>query len=51
MLFSGYKSKQVADTLYISQNTLKFHLKNILSKIEAQNREEVAEIVLKVMAK
>ncbi|MDZ4132948.1 MAG: helix-turn-helix transcriptional regulator, partial [Dethiobacteria bacterium] len=46
LLFSGYSSSQIIETLFISPNTLKFHMKNILAKLGAANRLEAAAVVL-----
>ncbi len=49
LLFVGYKSSYISEVLAISPNTVKFHLKNILTKIGAPNREIAAEKVLNVI--
>lgn len=38
LLLKGYQNQQIAETLFISQNTVKFHMKNILAKAEVRNR-------------
>lgn len=38
----GDTNKEVAATLYISENTVNFHMKNILSKLHLKNRTQVA---------
>ena len=37
----GLTNKEVADKLYISDNTVKYHMKNILDKLHLQNRAQV----------
>ncbi len=37
----GQRNKEIAADLGISENTAKFHLRNILDKLHAQNRTEV----------
>ncbi|MBI4296554.1 MAG: response regulator transcription factor [Chloroflexi bacterium] len=37
----GATNKEVAAALYISENTVNFHMKNILSKLHLRNRAEV----------
>jgi DNA-binding NarL/FixJ family response regulator len=37
----GLRNKEIAVQLGISENTVKFHLRNILDKLHAQNRAEV----------
>lgn len=43
----GDTNKQVAATLYISENTVNFHMKNILSKLHLKNRTQVAAWALR----
>ncbi len=38
---SGISNREVAATLHISENTVKFHMKNILDKLHLQNRAAV----------
>jgi DNA-binding NarL/FixJ family response regulator len=38
----GLRNKEIATRLAISQNTVKYHLGNILSKLHAQSRVELA---------
>ncbi len=38
---SGASNREVASTLHISENTVKFHMKNILDKLHLRNRAEV----------
>lgn len=40
----GLTTKQVADILFVSQNTIKTHRKNILQKLNAQNSVEAIKI-------
>lgn len=37
---SGKTNKQVAEEMFVSENTVKFHLKNIYMKLDVQNRTE-----------
>ena len=34
-------NKEVAEKLYVSENTVKYHMKNILDKLHLQNRSQV----------
>ena len=38
LIRDGYKNKQIADQLRISENTVNFHIKNIVDKLEAKDR-------------
>ena len=42
----GASNQQIADELVISVNTVKSHLKNILSKLQLENRTQVAAYAL-----
>jgi DNA-binding NarL/FixJ family response regulator len=39
-LASGYTTSQIGSRLYISENTVKTHVRHILEKLEASNRTE-----------
>jgi DNA-binding NarL/FixJ family response regulator len=41
LVVAGLRNKEIAARLGISENTVKFHLRNILDKLHAQNRTEV----------
>lgn len=38
-LARGYSNKQIARCLHLSENTVKFHLKNLYRKLDARSRE------------
>lgn len=40
LVVAGQRNKEIAATLGISENTVKFHLRNILDKLHAQSRSE-----------
>ncbi len=42
----GESNTQISATLFITVNTVKFHLKNILSKLELENRTQAAAFAL-----
>ena len=42
LVVDGLSNKAVAEKLSLSENTVKYHLKNILQKLGAQNRMEAA---------
>jgi len=43
----GYKNKQVADRLSISENTVNFHIKNIIGKLGANDRTHAVTIAVR----
>ena len=42
LVVTGLRNKEIAADLGISENTTKFHLRNILEKLHAGSRTEVA---------
>lgn len=42
LVAQGYSNPYIAESLYISVNTVKSHLKNILAKLQLENRTQVA---------
>ena len=44
LLAQGASNKDIADRLIISEGTVKNHVSNILSKLQAENRTQAAEI-------
>ncbi|QHT69948.1 GAF domain-containing protein [Rhodocytophaga rosea] len=43
----GFTNKQIADQLFISERTVKFHMTSIMSKLYAGTRTEAVDIALK----
>jgi two-component system sensor histidine kinase ChiS len=41
LLLQGKSNQEIADTVFVSRNTVKFHLKNIFQKADVQNRMEI----------
>jgi DNA-binding NarL/FixJ family response regulator len=42
LVTAGLRNKEIAARLDISENTAKFHLRNILAKLHAESRTELA---------
>jgi len=45
-LISNIKNKMIAEQLFISENTLKKHAKNIYAKLKVQNKKELRQIFI-----
>lgn len=43
-LETGYRNRDIGEALYISENTVKFHMKNIFSKLSVSNRLEAIAV-------
>lgn len=46
LLARGRKNSEIADTLFIGERTVKFHVSSILGKLGAHNRTEAARIAI-----
>jgi len=42
LLVKGDTNKEIAETLFIAENTAKVHIKNILEKLQLRNRQQAA---------
>ena len=47
LVAQGATNAEIAEKLVVSENTVKFHMKNILQKLHARNRAEVVAFALK----
>ena len=46
LLSKGFSSHQIADTLFVSENTIEYHRKQILRRLEARNNVHAITIAL-----
>jgi DNA-binding NarL/FixJ family response regulator len=47
LVVRGASNREIADSLIVSENTVKYHLKNILQKLHLRNRAEVVAYALR----
>lgn len=47
LISKGLTNKQIAEHLYIAENTVKNHVKNLLEKLKLENRVQLASYALK----
>jgi DNA-binding NarL/FixJ family response regulator len=47
LIRDGYKNKQIADQLSISENTVNFHIKNLVDKLGANDRTHAVTIAVR----
>lgn len=44
LLLKNYSNSEIASTIYLSQNTIKFHAKNIYKKLNISNKKELIDL-------
>jgi DNA-binding NarL/FixJ family response regulator len=47
LIRDGYRNKQIADKLTISENTVNFHIKNLMGTLRANDRTHAVTIALR----
>jgi DNA-binding NarL/FixJ family response regulator len=47
LIRDGFRNKQIADELAISENTVNFHIKNLIDKLQANDRTHAVTIALR----
>jgi DNA-binding NarL/FixJ family response regulator len=47
LIRDGFKNKQIASELSISENTVNFHIKNIVDKLGANDRTHAVTIAVR----
>ena len=47
LMVDGTSNKGIAEKLFISENTVKYHIRNILQKLDVQNRTEAVGLAIK----
>ena len=47
LMVDGTSNKGIAEKLFISENTVKYHIRNILQKLDVQNRTEAVGMAIK----
>jgi len=47
LMADGLSNKSIAERLYISENTVKYHIRNILQKFGVQNRTEAVALAIR----
>jgi len=47
LIRDGHRNKQIADQLSISENTVNFHIKNLVDKLQANDRAHAVTIALR----
>ena len=46
LLADGMKNREIAETLFVSENTVKTHIRGILTKLSLKNRTQAATFAL-----
>jgi DNA-binding NarL/FixJ family response regulator len=46
-MVEGFSNKKIGERLFISENTVKYHIRNILQKLGVQNRTEAVSLAIR----
>jgi DNA-binding NarL/FixJ family response regulator len=47
LMGQGLSNRAIADRMFISENTVKYHIRNIMQKLDVQNRTEAVALALR----
>ena len=47
-IISGYENAHIAENLFISVNTVKYHTRNLYEKLDVKSRAELTSIFIKL---
>lgn len=45
LMLKDYSNSEIANTVYLSQNTIKFHVRSILKKLNVSNKKELIKLI------
>ena len=48
LIFAGYTNQKIADELFVSLNTIKFHVRNIYKKLNIKNKKEAIDLYTQI---
>lgn len=44
LMLKDYSNNEIAESLFLSPNTIKFHIKNVLAKLNVSNKKELIKL-------
>ena len=47
LVLDGHSNQEIANKIYLSVNTIKFHLKKVYAKLDVSNRMEIMQLLIK----
>ncbi len=48
LVAEGHSNKAIAEEMIVSENTVKYHMKNLLQKLQLRNRTEAAAYAVRI---